>query len=131
MANQLKLSDGSLDLILEQRNQNLRPIVQILGAKMLPNNRFRAVVFDGRTICQHCIMISEEIETLFNEGQLDKFTIVCLEQYSVSSIPKKDNIPVILVQQLKVLKKGLFIDHLRIMMINCFHFNRRRSRKKT
>lgn len=109
MTNQLKLSDGSLDLILEQRNQNLQPIVQILGAKMMANNRLRAVVFDGRTICQHCIMVSEEIESLFQEGQLDKFTIIRLQQYSVSSIPKKDNIPVILVQQLEILQKGLFI----------------------
>ncbi|KAH9425869.1 60S acidic ribosomal protein P1 [Dermatophagoides pteronyssinus] len=106
MTNQLKLSDGSLDLILEQRNQNLQPIVQILGAKMMANNRLRAVVFDGRTICQHCIMVSEEIESLFQEGQLDKFTIIRLQQYSVSSIPKKDNIPVILVQQLEILQKG-------------------------
>lgn len=106
MDNRIKLSDGSLDLILEQRNLNLRPIVQVLGAKVLANNRLRVVVFDGRTLCQHCIMIAEEMENLFNQGQLDKFTIIRLEQYSVSSIPKKENTPVILVQKVEIIKNG-------------------------
>ncbi|KAH9417485.1 Vacuolar protein sorting-associated protein 53 [Dermatophagoides pteronyssinus] len=96
-----------LDLILEQRRQSdQQPIVQILGSKIMSNNHIRAIVFDGQTICQHCIFISSEIDQQYSDGKLEKFTIIRLKQYSLSSIPKKDNIPVILVQQIEILRNG-------------------------
>lgn len=105
MSGKTFLSEGSLDIILEQRNEHLRPIVQILGTKVMANNRIRAVIFDSQTLCQHCILVCDDIEEKYNLGLLEKFTVVRIEQYNVSSL-KKDNIPVLLVNQLTVIKKG-------------------------
>lgn len=102
------LSNGSIDLIIEHRELNLRPIVQLLVSKIMSNNNhIRAVIFDGKTVCQHCIFVSTEIDRLYNEGKLENFTIIRLEHYSISSIPKRNNIPVILVNQIQILRKGL------------------------
>lgn len=106
--NKVTLSQGSLDVILEQRNEHLRPIVQILGTKVMANNKIRTVISDGNSMCQHCILFSEDVESQHNSGLLDKYTVVRLERYSLSSLPKKD-IPVLLVNQLTILKKGLYI----------------------
>lgn len=100
------LSEGSLDIILQQSNDKLNPIVQILGTKVMSNNRLRSVIYDGQTICQHCIFVSDELDKLHHEGKLEKFTVVKLEQYNVSSLPKKENMPVILVSAITVLKSG-------------------------
>lgn len=113
MSTEEYLSEGSLDIILEQMNDKLHPIVQLLGTKVMANNRIRSVIWDGQKLCQHCIFISEDLEKLHNENQLDKFTVVRLEQYSVSSLPKKENMPVILVMRLTVLKPGLFFEFVR------------------
>ncbi|KAI2807224.1 60S acidic ribosomal protein P1 [Blomia tropicalis] len=104
------LSEGSIDMILEQKNDNLKPIVQILGSKKMANSRIRAVISDGLKMCQHCILLSEEIDKQYEDGLLSKFTVIRLEQYQISSLAKKDNLPVILVTRLAIVKKGEEVD---------------------
>ena len=100
------LSDGSLDQITKEKNGNLNPIMQILGTKVMTNNRIRSVISDGTALCQHCIFISDDIMQLYNNGQLEKFTVVRFDRYTISSLPSKSDIPVVLVNDMTVLKPG-------------------------
>lgn len=100
------LSEGSLNMIIEQMNDKIQPIVQILGTKVMASKRIRSVIWDGQTMCQHCIFVPEELEDMYNEGKLDKYTVIKLVSYSVNMLTKKENMPVILVNELTILKQG-------------------------
>lgn len=104
------LSEGSIDTIVTSKNTALSPVVQILCCKTMNNNRVRAVIYDGKTLFQHCIIITKnEGENVKSEDDesFAKFTIVCLDEYAISSMPKKENMPVLLVSKMTVIKQGL------------------------
>ena len=109
------LSDGCLDMMLQQKNDSLNPIVQILGTKIMNNNRIRAVISDGVSMCQHCIFFSEEIEQQHNDGLLSKFTIVRLDQYTISALPKKENLPIILVNKMTYIMSGKWVIDVEVL----------------
>ena len=98
------LSAGSLDQILEEKNTSLKPYVQVVGAKVLSENRSRIVIWDGTSICQHCITGTEA----HTEGAFEKYSVIRLDEYSLSGLPKKDNIQIILVNKITLMAKGLF-----------------------
>ena len=106
------LSVGTLDTIFESKNCSLAPVVQVLCTKAMSNGRLRAVINDGRTLFQHCIITEECTSAGGDDGKLlaaaldDKYAVVRLKDYSISSLPKKDNMPVLLVNQLEVIKLG-------------------------
>lgn len=125
------LSDGSLDTILASKNTALAPVVQILCCKTMSNNRVRAVIYDGRTLFQHCIIVKmdgdeEEMKDnkeVTDDEEISKFTVVRLDEYAVSAMPKKENMLVLLVSKMTVLKHGkllspkFFISYLKLIFL--------------
>src|SRR5690625_4566467 len=80
------LSEGSLNLILEHAEKGLKPTLQVLTARPLSNRRIRLALSDGETVCQLCLLVGDEMHSLFNRNQLEKFTVVRLDHYELGSI---------------------------------------------
>lgn len=102
------LSEGAIELILSKQNETLKPIVQILGTKTMNSGRVRVVVWDTNSIAQHCVLLSEEVDDMMNTGKLEKFSVIRLDDYSVSTLPNKGDIPVLLVTSVVPIKSGMW-----------------------
>lgn len=123
MANNInnnRLSDGALDIILQanknEQQQPQSPLVQLLATKVMQNGRIRAVISDGKTKCSQCVFMSEEIEQLYEQGNLEKYTVIRLDEFTIYSNPTTANKtiqgqPVILVHQLTIIKPGKFFSY--------------------
>ena len=102
------LSDGSIDMMVQQKDDTLIPIVQILGTKQLSGNRVRVVISDGATTNQHCLLYSEEITQMHTDGLLSRFTVVRFDQYTITVVPQ-NGLTVIQVFKITIIKRGWFI----------------------
>lgn len=100
------LTEGAIEKMVVDKNLRLdKPVVQILSTKQMSNNRLRAVISDGLTSSQHCIFLSESLEDFFISGQLTNFTVIRLDEYSLSELADK-NITIIMVPKVSILQNG-------------------------
>lgn len=102
------LSEGAIDLILSKENETIKPIVQILGTKTMNSGRVRAVVWDTKSIVQHCVLLSEEVDDMLKAGKLEKFSVIRLDEYTISTLPNKGDIQVLLVTSVVPIKSGMW-----------------------
>lgn len=103
MSNQI-LSAGALTHILNTKDTSTQPIVQVMLLKMMNNNKYRAVLYDGKDVQQHCILISQHFEEMQN--QLERYTVVKLTNYVVTNLKNNAQNTVLVVNDLQILKSG-------------------------
>ncbi|KAH9388453.1 60S acidic ribosomal protein P1 [Tyrophagus putrescentiae] len=117
MAADLRLSKGAINAMLEGRVRSADaskpafkpPLMQLLGAKPMQPSCLRAVLFDGLTINQHCILTHHDAERLFAEGNFGKFTVIRVRSFAVNTIPEK-NVTVLMVNQMDLVRDGKEIN---------------------
>ncbi|XP_074596889.1 replication protein A 70 kDa DNA-binding subunit-like [Brevipalpus obovatus] len=80
------------------------PVLQILAIKSITNQngkRFRFLLSDGKYSCQLCIMV--ENRKMLERGELEKFAIIRLKQYSIN---KSNGKTVLIIGEPECLAKG-------------------------
>lgn len=96
------LSNGALNRIFEHKETDQSIYIQVLGSRELSSNRFRLVIWDGTELSQHCIVVSETLKF----ADFDKFAVFQLKAYTLSDLPKKENVQVMLVNDATRIAKG-------------------------
>ncbi|KAH9403580.1 60S acidic ribosomal protein P1 [Tyrophagus putrescentiae] len=117
MAADLRLSKGVINAILEGRVKSADasdpafqpPLMQLLGVRPMQQGRLRAVLYDGLTINQHCILMHDDAERLFAEGHLDKFTVIRVLDFTANAMPAK-NMTVLIINKMDLVRDGKEIN---------------------
>ncbi|XP_074596897.1 replication protein A 70 kDa DNA-binding subunit-like [Brevipalpus obovatus] len=98
-----QLSEGVLPRMFQGENVK-DPVLQILAVKSITNQngkRFRFLLSDGIHSCQLCIMV--ENQKMLESGELEKFAIIRLKQYSIN---KSNERTVLIIAEPECLVKG-------------------------
>ena len=83
----------------------------------MSEGKIRSVIYDGESLCQHCIFIGEDIIKLYNDGLLNKYAVIRLDDYTVSPLSKKENLPIIVVQKIALIIQGLCLFTLLVYLL--------------
>src|SRR5699024_12710357 len=61
------------------------------STKYLSPKRIRVLLSDGKTLSSNSMFVSDQIDNLYRQNKLEKFTVIRLEQYLVDSLPTNSN----------------------------------------
>nr|XP_027205831.1 replication protein A 70 kDa DNA-binding subunit-like [Dermatophagoides pteronyssinus] len=103
--NDVYLSWGILNIILENRNETFQPVLQILCSReMSSSKKIRLALYDGRIVWKHCIVINDELNERFHQELLVPFTVIRIEKYQLAA--KNDDALILLIENLSIIKNG-------------------------
>ena len=125
-----ELSAGCLQTILKERKQQSmssteeKPLVQILELRVINSGSIRCVLFDGIHSTKHVIIKqSPQIDVYYSTQQLEKFSVIRLEDYMVSTMGSND-FEIIVISNITPIIRGLAIISISNPIIYYFSYNR-------
>ncbi|XP_017492901.1 PREDICTED: glycine cleavage system H protein-like [Rhagoletis zephyria] len=106
----LRLSKGAINAILNGGVKSAdasdpafqSPLMQLLAVKSMPEGRRRAILYDGFTVTQNCIIMHDDAESL------DKFTVIRVRDFSLSTCTMPaENVTVLIINKMDLVRNDI------------------------